>query len=128
MFQYGFEQHPDVPSPQIRIRISSPQMPDWCLEIEAVVDTGAVMSCIPKDVAEKLAEGGVIHNIRRFRGASGRTQVSLSYYLNVSIASCDFQDVELLALDKEYALVGRDILNLHIVCFDGPGKTWRVEY
>jgi predicted aspartyl protease len=126
VFRYGPIQHKRVPAPQISVRVSSPQQEHLRSEVEALVDTGAAMTCIPEKIIAQLDKDCLQYNVRTVTGATGQQENRCSYIVHLHIAECDFRDIEVIALDRDYALIGRDILNEYELTFDGPNKIWEV--
>lgn len=127
MFRYGTTQTKSTPGPQIVIRAFSPSDESVSGEADAIVDTGAVMTCIPQRVVDELGADTLIYYNKFVRGAIGPKSRRKTYIVHLQIAKCSFQNIEVIAFDKEYALIGRDILNGYSITFDGPQGVWRID-
>lgn len=125
MFKYGTVQSKLRQAPQIEITAKSSLRGRAAAAVEAIVDTGAVMTCLPARVIRKLGGDRLGYSYRQVGGALGTGRVK-SYFINLKVADCDFPDIEVLALNKEYAIIGRDILNRYKVTLDAPNLKWRI--
>lgn len=127
MEKYGNLQHKSIPGPQIQVCAISPNLDSLVVEFGAVIDTAAVVTCVPETVILQLDESKLAYSIRKVRGAVGKETTRKSFIVNLKIKDCIFENIEVITLDKEYALIGRDILNRYNVFFDGPNGIWGVE-
>ena len=48
------------------------------------------------------------------------------YTVDLKVGDAEFPDFEVIALSKNYGLIGRDILNAYRVILDGPKGSWEV--
>ena len=95
-------------------------------EIEALVDSGASRTGIPETMVQKLnlrkiregAVGGAVTSQRQMRGL---------YIANVSFLELNFPNHPVIGLPNNYALIGRDILNLYITTLHGPYQQYSLE-
>jgi predicted aspartyl protease len=124
MFKYGTIH--DIPAPQISIKVFSTNN-RFNSETDAIADTGAAMTCIPKKVIDKIGEDKLRYKILTVRGAVGHASQMKSYIVHLRIGKCDFKNMEVIGFDREYALIGRDILNRYQITFDGPNLLWEVN-
>ena len=111
----------DPPAPVMRARVTGPGHLTQA-DVPLLLDTGADISIIPIAVAQNVEA----------KIEDGRVPVS---YLGGEVATYDqarltvefgryrFQGAFLLA-NVAYGVIGRNILNLLTVTFDGPGLTW----
>jgi hypothetical protein len=132
MFQYGNTQHPQSISPDAVLEVSNPANPTKRLTINAIVDSGAIITCIPASVIEML--GGLKYKPVSTVSLAGQQLILEKYTVNLRIikefetSAFEFRDVEVLAIPgKQYALIGRDILNNYKIILDGPNHTWSIE-
>ena len=59
--------------------------------------------------------------------ANGATEYRPTYIVNMYLESYDFPLQEVLATPKEYALIGRDILNKSKASFNAPQGCWQLN-
>ncbi|MDJ0601706.1 MAG: GAF domain-containing protein [Crocosphaera sp.] len=119
---YGNLQHPNFPSPDTLIRVLNPSDNSRNRDIEAIFDTAAVMTCIPKSQVEKL--GNLKYSSVTTRSFNDSISTSKIYVINIQLGDYLFTNIEVIAIPKNYALIGRDILNLTKATFDFPENQW----
>jgi predicted aspartyl protease len=108
------------------IEIYKPSNSSQSQQLKAIPDTGAVITCIPESAISNL--GGLTYSIKKFRDLSGNIKELKTYYVNLKISEHYFQDIEVLAIPgKEYALIGRDILNKQKILFNELQGTWSIS-
>ncbi len=120
--EYGQTQHPECPSPEASITILNPSHNLQNTEVTAIFDSGAVMTCIPESQVEQL--GTLHYSSKNVRGANNTTFERRTYIVNIQLENHLFTNIEVIALPKNYALIGRDILNQYKVTFNAPQNTW----
>jgi len=99
---------------------------------KALIDTGATITCVPESVIAELGRENLVATKKNVEGAFGGRQTQTereAYVLNIKLDKCYFHDIEVVVLppDKDYALIGRDILNDFSITFDGPNSSWQVD-
>lgn len=95
-------------------------------QVNAIPDTGADMTMIPNTVItqmENLTEGEKIG----CRGVNGELKEIQTYYVNIRIGDQDFPNHLVALCPKEYAIIGRDILNQSKASFYANQNTWRLN-
>jgi hypothetical protein len=124
MFKYGSTQSRRTPSPEIDIEVSSPLDPRRRASIVCVVDTGACVSVMPLKSIRLL--GPLDYTSCRIEWGSGIAPNYL-YKVNIHVGTTAFTEHWVVATGKPYGLIGRDLLNSHLLRCDGPGQQWNVE-
>ena len=111
-------------APVKKIRFTNPQYTTQFVDTEAIIDSGASGTMIPKDVAEELA----LLEIRKsdsydYEGKStGRKPVY------VVIVSCDNISKNVQAVETNgMPILGRDILNTLQLTLRGPQQRWEMK-
>ncbi|OCQ97927.1 hypothetical protein BCD67_01995 [Oscillatoriales cyanobacterium USR001] len=127
MFRYGHFQNRWTPGPQAIIQIYSPQDPSLSAKVNAIVDSGAVLTAIPQWTIEEIDDGNLEYTWITVKGAIGIGERRKTYIINLRLGNYYFPDLEVVALDKECALIGRDILNEYRVILDAPKGRWSIE-
>lgn len=115
--------------PECSIKILNPSSDTLSCELGAIIDSGAVMTCIPSSHLQRIG------NLVRGRDislldANGRGVTQETYYINLNFPDFEatIEEVRIISLpDKAYALIGRDILNMYKLAFNGRGKAWALE-
>lgn len=127
MFQYGNNISVKFPCPEIILQGKIPSDETKTFRVTAIIDTGAIMSCVPAKAIESIVGADFEYNLVTVRGACGTSEYRKSYIIHLKLANCEFRDLEVIAIDKPYALIGRDILNKYKLTFDAPNSTWDVD-
>jgi hypothetical protein len=130
MFTGHYERIQDplsIPSPIARIEVLNPNSSENRVKnVKAILDTGAGITSIPKSIIEKL--GALNYTVIRIRSPLDRNNI-LSRKLCRVIIEFDGQEneVEVLDIQKDYAIIGRDILNKYKITLNGPEEAWSIE-
>jgi hypothetical protein len=124
--KYGSLPHTNVLIPRLVIQVRSPQQEELTRQVPAVLDTGADRTCIPMSVFAKLGELNFEYGEVGVQGAVGVVEKKPTFVVHLKFAECDFLDLEVIALDEEFALIGRDLLNRHKIILDGPESEFQI--
>ncbi len=89
------------------------------VKVNAIIDTGAQISCIPEKILKGMGIKDYSYEAVRF--FSGKQEIK-SYFINLSFGNINIQNTKVLAIDSDYGLLGRDILNQMAIFIDGPNK------
>jgi predicted aspartyl protease len=115
------------PSPIARIEVLNPNSSEKRVEnVKAILDTGVGITSIPQSIIEIL--GALAYTVIRIRSPLDRNNISSRKLCRV-IIKFDGQETEVDVLDipREYAVIGRDILNQHKIILDAPNEVWSIE-
>jgi predicted aspartyl protease len=113
------------PGPCLKITIS-PLINNNEYSIDALIDTGADISAIPKDIVENL--GLTPDGQKDFYGVFGNTAESRpTFFVTVSIDKILSSDLEVVSSDRGIFLIGRDLLNKIILHADGPKEFFELN-
>ena len=123
MFTYGRLQTSNPLSPETFIQLYNPFNDSQNCHTNAIVDTGAVMTCIPESTIVQLGSS-LAYNTVLLKDANGNTEERMTYWINIILADNEYKNIEVIAVPKGYALIGRDILNRHKVVLNAPGRSW----
>lgn len=125
MYKYGNLQTIKVPGPEALLEVQNPSDASQKCQIVGVLDTGAKMTVIPEDAIASI--GNLVSSTVIVREASGNMLSAKKYFVNLTIDEYKFNEVEVVALPRNYAIIGRDILNNLKIILDGPNLTWQIE-
>lgn len=114
MFSYGSLQTSNCPIPQTSIQLHNPLNDSQNSEVEAIVDTGAMMTCIPQSTVNAL-DSSLIYNTIRVRDVNGNHKERTTYRIDIVIDDYEYEFLEVIAIPKQFAIIGRDILNHYVV-------------
>ncbi|MDJ0717309.1 MAG: retroviral-like aspartic protease family protein [Prochloraceae cyanobacterium] len=122
MASYNLEKEPT--RPECQLYIINPNS-GHIFEVNAIADTGCDMTMIPDMITKQL--GNLIESIVRYKGVNGVITETRTYLVNIRVDGYDFNRVEVVGIRKEYALIGRDILNRNKASFDANRNCWRLD-
>ncbi len=122
--KYDYNPALSPPAPFVTVRIADPVFPSRHHTLSAEVDTGADITAIPQSVVAELALAPA--GTARVAGYEGRAAL-LSYYdVILSLAGVNLVGLSVVAVEGEFALVGRDVLNHFRTVLDGPALTLEI--
>jgi hypothetical protein len=125
--QYSKLAHTTLRIPRLVIRVRAPRQELLSTDVPAVLDTGSDRTCIPASVFTKLGELNFEYGEVGVQGALGAVEKRKTFIVHLKFAECDFHDLEVIALDEEFALIGRDLLNRHKIVLDGPKLEFEIK-
>jgi len=93
--------------------------------LQALIDSGASGTTIPETLVPKLA----LRKISEIdtSGYDGRTARRSIYSADIVFLGFVFSKHPVVAVPRDYALIGRDILNRYKTILDGPRLEFAVE-
>lgn len=115
------------PSPFALIEVSNPSNSTIRVEgIKAIVETGAGITSIPESIIEKL--GALNYTVIRIRSPlDSKNTISKKLYVVTIEFGEKSHEIQVLSISRNYALIGRDILNQHRIILDAPNEVWSIE-
>ncbi len=127
MFKYGYTQNHGTPGPESKIIIIAPHSSKRTSTTNAIVDSGAVISCIPESILTDIDQNNLDYSIKNVQGPFGGIRERKTYFVSIRIGACLFDRIEVLSIEKHYAIIGRDLLNSYKVSLDPINKIWSVK-
>jgi hypothetical protein len=127
MYKYGYTQSTKMPGPEIGVEVLSAYRSGRSRAVTCVIDTAATVSVLPLFLVDELQLGD--YTSSSVTWGSGDSTMEKKYLVDLRISGRLFSGlyVVMIKRPKGYGLIGRDILNTHLLTCDGPGGTWRVE-
>jgi len=111
-------------APVKKISFSNPMYPDRPIEREALLDSGASNTMIPRDVAEELA----LQQIRTSKTYDYKGTFTGEEPVYVVSVSCDSMINNVEAIEtRGGAIIGRDILNTIKFSLDARRNRWEMS-
>ncbi len=110
-------------SPQTSIQVLNPANNSQKCHVDAIVDTGAVMTCIPESTIIQLGNS-LIYDFIKVQDFNGHQHEIKIFWIDIKIGDYSYQNLKVLAISQKYALIGRDILNQHKVVLNAPEEMW----
>lgn len=93
-------------------------------EVPMLLDTGASVSLVPVKALEVLQLVISTDQAYELTAWDGNKSYSYAVRLQLLLLNKSFKG-QFLVVDSEYGIIGRDILNLLTLMFDGPRLTWQ---
>lgn len=121
MFRYPYQAPgPDrAPAAFVLLKVAAHSSDDWHPDLPALADTGADQTVLPARVIDAL--GLVPFEFVRVSGFDGVVSDRPVYSVRVIVRDLAPVRVQVIGgWADEYAILGRDVLNLYRVVFDGP--------
>jgi hypothetical protein len=124
MFNYGTIQSSKFPGPETILTGISPRDAEIKFRIPAIIDSGSVLTGIPSKHLDnlKITE----YRYQQVAGPIGKPQTRRICIIDIDIANIKFVNVEVIPIDKPYAIVGRNIINHHRIALDAKQLIWEV--
>lgn len=113
----------DPPAPVARVLLRNLRTGGSSREIPAVLDTGADITLIPQSAAAEIGVLAVAEASYELAGFDGRVSRVQSAELDVLFLGKAIRGRYLL-YDRDYGILGRDVLNLVSLLMDGPRQVW----
>jgi clan AA aspartic protease len=118
---YSYNPQFIFPFPQLPIVICNIDSNSSTLEMEALIDTGADGTLIPKARLDAI-QAEELH-VTRIRSHWGEWRTVVVYVVDLEIAGEKLPAVEVIADEhSDTVLLGRNVLNRLILLLDGPGQ------
>ncbi len=137
MKTYSYDMNYDPPAPVAKIEISTNlakqigKDKDSSKKIEMLIDTGSDISLIPKNVVielEKLLGTKLPYGLLTVDGFGGNKSIRKSYSLNIRFDGFNsLHIVDFIEIDGDIGILGRDVLNDYLICFDGKNLKWTIS-
>ena len=119
--RFPFSPTPQRPIPAVILELADPAGRVVISAVSAHLDTGALMTIVPLPLIQRLGVVPVNHLLAKgFGSAPARLDV---YQIRLTIPGVGGFDIDVIGHAAEpYVLVGRDILNLFRITYDGPNQ------
>lgn len=125
-FRYGTRYRDELNGPELEVIIRSPEDATAHELVEAVVDTGSVVTVVPLAVIERIGQRKFVPGRARVTVADGSYVEVPTYEVQVCIGKHTYP-ISAVGMPKPYLLLGRDILNKYLLHLDAPNKVWGTE-
>ena len=112
------------PAPFVPIAIAHPLRPTAHRAVSAKVDTGADITALPVELVQGLVLSQ--KHLLEVAGYDNELTVIPTYDVLLELAQARVR-LEVVAVPDEYALLGRDVLNLLRLLLDGPALTLEIS-
>lgn len=116
----------DIPAPVARATIINLVTGESCADVPMLLDTGADSSMIPVDAVREVNAQTLPDRAYEIAGYDGKTSLAPIVQLQMIWMGYKFNG-EFMLIEQEYGIIGRNILNLLPVLFDGPRLSWEIQ-
>ena len=114
------------PAPVAKVTLLNPQTGLETSNVSMLLDTGVDVTLIPKPFVQNL--GLNLESERRFEltGFDDQKSITTLVYIHIILAGKTVRG-EYFLIDQDYGIIGRNILNLFSVHFDGKNLKFEIE-
>jgi hypothetical protein len=107
----------DPPAPVIDFTVYCPVDHERAASVRGGLDSGAEISVVPQSVVDALHL--MPRRVMLTQGYNGTQSQWAAYMVDLEIEGCPVSDVEVIALPRQDAILGRDVMNCFIVTLNG---------
>ncbi len=125
MPSYEFERF-EAPASMALVTFLNPVTGQSCADVPMLLDTGADISMIPVSATREVNAQAVTDRTYEIAGYDDRTSIVPLVQLRMEWMGYKFNG-EFMLIEQEYGIIGRNILNLLRVLFDGPRLNWETQ-
>ena len=111
------------PAPFVSVAVAHPLRPAQLQVFAAKIDTAADITALPFAQVQLLALPQ--KNLLEIAGYNNQPEIILTYDASLELAYARVR-LEVVAIPEDYALLGRDVLNLLRLLLDGPALTLEI--
>jgi hypothetical protein len=127
VFYYSPKTSQKYPAPAVQITVYSSRDRLLWQNVEAILDTGSAATCIPESIIPLLGGDLLPYDVKRVLSATGPAQQVKRYLVDLTIGRCPFNKIYVVALQRPYALIGRDIANDHLLALAAKMSVWSIS-
>lgn len=114
------------PAPLARVTLRALDKSSVVKEVPMLLDTGADVSLVPRTFVERLALPRSAGETFELVGFDGSTSEASAVDLEMIFCARSFRGQYLLT-EEQWGILGRNVLNLLPILFDGPGLAWTLS-
>jgi hypothetical protein len=93
-----------------------------------MLDTGASTTLVPRELIRELGEDNLLYIDVEVFFPGLPPETHKAYVIGLLIeGGCTFEELEVIPLDIDYVIIGRDVINRYKIVLDGPNNRWEVE-
>ena len=113
----------DPPAPVASVAIRHPGTGVSLSDVPMLMDSGADVTLIPREVTEKLEIVPVVDKVYEIQDFDGSIHIAEMVQLELVFLSKRFKG-QFLIIDQPIGIMGRNILNAVAILLDGPNVQW----
>ncbi len=114
------------PAPLARVTLRSLDTRSVVTDVPMLLDTGADVSMVPRAAARDLDLPEATAGTFKLVGFDGSSSESPAVHLEMVFSGRSFRGQYLL-IDQDWGILGRNVLNLLPILFDGPRRLWVLQ-
>lgn len=111
------------PAPIALVSLRNPETGLNCADVPMLIDSGADATLVPQEVANLLGLSTASDQLYELTGFDGSISTAQVVRLEMTFVGKNFRS-QFLLIDQEYGILGRNILNVVALLFDGPNFNW----
>ena len=92
-------------------------------DVPMLMDTGADVTLLPREYVNRLGISPDVDILYEIQGFDGRSKMADMVELELVFLGRKFKG-QFLLIDQPMGILGRNILNILSILFDGPGRKW----
>lgn len=116
----------DPPAPLARVILRCPETGATCPDVPMLIDSGSDVTILPRSAIESLGLAVVPEKRYELVGFDDNIAVVAVADLDVIFLGRTFRGRFPLH-DREWGILGRNVLNELVLLFDGPGRRWKEQ-
>ena len=116
----------DPPAPLAQVALRNPRNDDVVANVPMLLDSGADVTLLPSAFVNQLGIAPEADTIYELMGFDGNVSFAAVVQLEMRFLNKTFRG-RFLLIDQEWGVIGRDILNLLRLLFDGPNQIWNEQ-
>jgi len=113
----------DPPAPLAGVNLRNPETGGLLANVSMLIDTGADVTLIPKNAVFQLGLFLETNEQYELMGFDGNLSVASVVRVEMGFLGKTFRG-RFLLIEREWGVIGRDVLNHLVLLFDGPKLTW----
>lgn len=116
----------DPPAPLAQVILRNPENTEQITGASMLLDSGADVTLIPAETANQLNLITEVNARYELMGFDGSRTVATTVQLEMIFLNKIFRG-RFLLIEQGWGIIGRDILSLVSLCFDGPNQVWNEQ-
>ncbi len=113
----------DPPAPVARLSLRDPATGASLSDVPMLIDTGADITLLPRSYVDQLGTKPEIDVAYEIQGFDGASRLADMVQLELIFLGKKFTG-QFLLVDRPIGILGRNILNVLSITFDGPRGKW----
>ncbi len=113
----------DPPAPVAHVSVRDPETGASLSDVPMLIDTGADVTLLPANYVEQLGMKPVRDVAYEIQGFDGEPKLAQMVELELIFLGKKFRG-QFLLIDQPIGILGRNILNVLSITFDGPRGKW----